>query len=291
MTQIKKILVSQPQPLNARNPYQEMEDLFGVHFDFKPLIRIEGLSAKEFRAQHINPLDYTAVLLNSRLSIDHFFRICEEMRIQVPETMHYYCISEMVANYLQKYIQYRKRKVFFTEHNKFSELLPAMNRRPNEKYIMVMSDVHNDETIRMFAEHKIEIKPAIMYRTMINEWPKEEAFDYDMVVLFTPSGVSALKTNFPNLTSENIKIACKKPSFVVFAFDPLSSERRASYASCILRNAIPFCSSSSSEVFSTPSFKRSDNVFCNSPILIKSLERLLLPCPSYNSTNKVSITN
>jgi uroporphyrinogen-III synthase len=208
MTQIKKILVSQPQPSNARNPYQEMEDLFGVHFDFKPLIRIEGLSAKEFRAQHINPLDYTAVLLNSRLSIDHFFRICEEMRIQVPETMHYYCISEMVANYLQKYIQYRKRKVFFTEHNKFSELLPAMNRRPNEKYIMVMSDVHNDETIRMFAEHKIEIKPAIMYRTMINEWPKEEAFDYDMVVLFTPSGVSALKTNFPNLTSENIKIAC-----------------------------------------------------------------------------------
>lgn len=208
MSKIQKILVSQPKPQTERNPYSEMEEQFGVKFDFRQLIHVEGLSAKEFRQQHIHPLDYTAVLFNSRLGIDHYFRLCEEMRIQVPETMHYYCISESIANYLQKYIQYRKRKVFFSENNRFEDLLPAMNRRPNEKYIMVMSDVHNDATIRMFAEHKIEILPAIMYRTVPNKWPDDEPFDYDMVVLFTPTGVHSLKENFPNLKTGDKVIAC-----------------------------------------------------------------------------------
>lgn len=208
MNTIRKILVSQPQPTAERNPYAQMAKQFGVEFDFHQLIHIEGLNAKEFRQQHINPLEYTAVLLNSRLGIDHYFRICEEMRIQVPETMHYYCISESIANYLQKYIQYRKRKVFFSETNNFMDLLPTMNRRPNEKYIMVMSDVHNDATIQQFAEKKITIQPAIMYRTVADEWPKEVPFDHDMVVLFTPSGVQALLHNFPNLKDGEKIIAC-----------------------------------------------------------------------------------
>lgn len=208
MTPIRKILVSQPRPLTEHNPYSEMARQYGVEFDFRQLIQIQGLSAKEFRQQRINPLDYTAVLLSSRLGIDHYFRICEEMRIQVPETMHYYCISESVANYLQKYIQYRKRKVFFSEHNDFADLLPAMNRRPNEKYMMVLSDVHHDDEIQMFAQHKITIQPAVLYRTVAIEWPKDEPFDYDMVVLFTPSGVQALRTNFPDLKDGDKQIAC-----------------------------------------------------------------------------------
>lgn len=205
---INKILVSQPRPATERNPYADLESRYGVKVDFRQLIHVEGLDAREFRAQHINPLDYTAVLFNSRLAIDEYFRLCGEMRITVPDSMHYYCISEAVGNYLQKYINYRKRKVFFCEHNKFEELLPAMNRRPQEKYIMVMSDVSNDDTIRMFKEHNIEIKPAIMYRTVATKWPENEPFDYDIVALFTPSGVASIKKNFPDFKQGEMRFAC-----------------------------------------------------------------------------------
>lgn len=195
---INKILISQPKPLNERNPYSEMEAQFGVTFDFQQLIHVEGLTAREFRMQHINPLDYTAVILNSRLGIEHYFRLCEEMRLNVPDSMHYYCISEAVGNYLQKFIQYRKRKVFFSEHNRFEDLLPAMYRRPQEKYLMVLSDIHNDDQINMFAENKITVQPAIMYRTVSSKWDEKKTFDYDMIALFTPSGVKSIRENFPD---------------------------------------------------------------------------------------------
>mgnify|MGYP003293277846 FL=1 len=198
MKEIKKILISQPRPLSDRNPYADMTSEYGVACDFHQLIKVEGISGREFRDQHIYLEEYTAVIVNSRLGIDHYFRMAEETRFSVPETMHYYCISEAVGNYLQKYIHYRKRKVFVAENNRFEDLLPAMHRRPQEKYLMVMSDVHNEETLNMFAENNIVVNPAIMYRTVANEWPTDKAFDYDMIVLFTPSGVSALKKNFPN---------------------------------------------------------------------------------------------
>ncbi|MBR1426292.1 MAG: uroporphyrinogen-III synthase [Paludibacteraceae bacterium] len=206
MATIQKILVSQPQPATERNPYSELQKQ-GLELHFRQLIHVEGLTAKEFRQQRINPLDYTAVLFNSRLGIDHFFRLCEEMRLTVPDSMHYYCISETVANYLIKYIQYRKRKVFFG-NNRFEDLLPAMHRRPQEKYMMVMSDVHNDETIRMFASHNIAVQPAVMYRTVASEWPKEQPFDFDMIVLFTPAGVHSLRKNFPDFQQGDKILAC-----------------------------------------------------------------------------------
>ncbi len=208
MKKITNILVSQPRPQIERNPYADMEARFGVHCDFQQLIRVESLSAREFRDQHIYLEDYTAILLNSRLGADHFFHMCEELRFQVPETMHYYCISEAVGNYLQKYIDYRKRRVFTAENNKFETLLPAMNRRPSEKYLMVMSDVHNDDDINMFAKHKIIIKPAIMYRTVPIQWPEDKPFNYDMIVLFTPSGAAALRKNFPGWEQGDTIIAC-----------------------------------------------------------------------------------
>ena len=207
MKQVKKILISQPRPQVERNPYSGMENEFGVQCDFHQLIKIEGIGVREFRDQHIYLEDYTAVIVNSRLGIDHYFRMAEEMRFSVPESMHYYCISEAVCNYLQKYIQYRKRKVFVAENNRFEDLLPAMHRRPQEKYLMVMSDVHNEETLNMFAENNIVVKPAIMYRTVASEWPKDKPFDYDMIVLFTPSGVAALRKNFPNWEQGDTVIA------------------------------------------------------------------------------------
>ena len=208
MKKIKKILVSQPQPTAERNPYADMAAKFGVSFDFRQLIHIEGLDAHDFRQQRINPLDYTAVILNSRLSADHYFRLMEELRLQVPESMHYYCNSEAVGNYLQKYIQYRKRKVFAAEHNRFEDLLPSMLRRPQERYLMVMSDVHNDGVINMFAEHGIEVKPAVMYRTVSTQWSPTDPFDYDMLVLSTPSGVQSVRKNFPDWQQGDTVIAC-----------------------------------------------------------------------------------
>lgn len=208
MKKIKKILVSQPRPLSTRNPYVDMETEFGVECDFKQLIKIEGLGVREFRDQHVYLEEYTAVIVNSRLGIDHYFRLAEETRFSVPESMHYYCISEAVGNYLQKYIQYRKRKVFVAENNRFEDLLPAMHRRPQEKYLMVLSDVHNDDDLNMFAENNIVVKPAIMYRTVANDWPADKTFDYDMIVLFTPSGVAALRKNFPDWEQGDTVIAC-----------------------------------------------------------------------------------
>ena len=208
MKKIKNILISQPRPLSERNPYADMEASYGVSCEFQQLIRVEGIGIREFRDQHVYFEEYTAVIVSSRLGIDHFFRLCEEARYTVPQTMHYYCISEAVGNYLQKYIQYRKRKVFTAENNRFEDLLPAMFRRPNEKYLMVLSDVHNDDDLNMFAENNIKVQPAIMYRTVPIEWSKEKPFNYDMIVLFTPSGVAALKKNFPDWQQGDTVIAC-----------------------------------------------------------------------------------
>ena len=205
---IKRLLVSQPKPTSEKSPYFDLAEKYGVEIEFRPFIKVEPLTSKEFRQQRISILDYSAVVFTARTGIDHFFRLCEEARYTVPQTMHYYCISEAVGNYLQKYIQYRKRKVFTAENNRFEDLLPAMFRRPNEKYLMVLSDVHNDDDLNMFAENNIKVQPAIMYRTVPIEWSKEKPFNYDMIVLFTPSGVPALKKNFPDWQQGDTVIAC-----------------------------------------------------------------------------------
>ncbi len=169
---------------------------------------MEGLSAKEFRAQHINPLDYTAVILNSKVSADQYFRMGQELHINIPETMHYYCISEAVGNYLQKYIEFRKRRIFFGEHNKFDDVMPAMNRRPQEKYMMVVGENYSDDVIRMFASHKVNVTPAVMFRQVAYQWPKEKPFDYDVIAFFTASGVRAFLDNFPGFQQGDKAFFC-----------------------------------------------------------------------------------
>lgn len=204
---IKKILVSQPAPANGKSPYLDMGQQYGFSVDFRPLIRVEGLSPKEFRAQRIYLLDYTAIIFSSKGGIDHFFRLAEEMRLTIPEEMHYYCISEQVGVYLQKYIQYRKRRVFFGENNKFDDVVPAMLRRPQEKYLMICSDVHNDAVVNMFASHGIKVDSAVMFRTVPQEVPAEELKQYDVTVLFTPTGAASLKQNCPDYLSDGRVIA------------------------------------------------------------------------------------
>ncbi len=206
---VKNILVSQPRPSTEKSPYFDMEARYGVNIHFHQFIRIEELTPREFRAQHINILDYTAIVFNSKHGIDHFFHLCQEMRISIPESMHYYCISEAIANYLQKFIQYRKRKVFFGIHSKIEELVPLMLRRPNDKFLMILADVYNEEVIKMFADNKITVKPAVMYRTVANDLTAEQkAVNYDMFVLFTPAGVQSFQQNFPDFEQGEKIIAC-----------------------------------------------------------------------------------
>ncbi len=210
---VKNILVSQPKPTTEKSPYFDMAKRHGVNFHFHQFIRVEELTPREFRAQHINILDYTAIVFNSRHGVDHFFSLCKAMRLTIPESMHYYCISEQIANYLQKYIQYRKRKVFFGPNSKMEELVAPMLRRPNDKFLMILSDVHNDEVINMFAEHKITVTPAIMYRTVQNDLTEaEKKVNYDMFVIFTPAGVQSFQQNFPDFEQGERVIASFGPA-------------------------------------------------------------------------------
>lgn len=174
--------------------------------DFRPFIKVEGLSAKEFRQQKISILNHTAVVFSSRHAIDHFFQLCTELRVTVPETMKYFCVTETVALYIQKYVQYRKRKIFFGSTGKVEDLMPTILKHKTEKYLIPMSDVHNDDVKNLFDKHKLTHTEAVMYRTVSNDFTAEEVFDHDMIVFFSPAGVSSLQKNFPDFKQDEIRI-------------------------------------------------------------------------------------
>jgi uroporphyrinogen-III synthase len=205
---IKKILVSQPQPTTEKSPYYDIIDKYSVKIDFRPFIKVEPVSAKEFRLQHINILDYSAIIFNARHGIDHFFRLCEEMRIVVPETLKYFCVSETVAHYLQKYIQYRKRKIFFSATGKFPDLITVLNKHPEEKFLYITSDMRNEETMTILETSKVNFTQGIMYRTVSNNFASDDAFDYDMLIFFSPAGIKSLLDNFPNFKQGEMLISC-----------------------------------------------------------------------------------
>ena len=209
---IKKILVSQPQPTSEKSPYFEIEAKENVAFTFHPFIKIEGLTAREFRAQKVQILDYSAIVFNSRHAIDFFFTLCKELRITLPEDMKYFGISETVALYIQKYIQYRKRKVFFGSTGKWPELVTVMAKHKTENYLVPLSDVHNDDVAQMLDAKKLKHTECVMYRTVSNDYPADKPFDFDMIVLFTPAGVESLLKNFPNFDQGETRLACFGPA-------------------------------------------------------------------------------
>ena len=205
---VKKILVSQPKPSSEKSPYYNLESDYGVSVDFRPFIKVEGLSGKEFRQQKIALGDYTAVIFTALTAIDHYFRLAKELRFEVPETMKYFCISEVVARYLQTYIVYRKRKIFFSENGKADGLIPLIEKHKTEKYLYPVADVH-DSKLNLEA-HNLTNTKAVMYRTVSNPFPKDAPFDYDIVALFTPSGVKSLLGSFPDFDQEKngVLLAC-----------------------------------------------------------------------------------
>ena len=198
--------MSQPKPTSEKSPYFDIAQKYGVQIDFHPFIKVESLSPKEFRQQKISILDHTAVVFTSRHAIDHFFGLCAEMRLTIPETMKYFCITEAVALYIQKYVQYRKRKVFFGNTGKFDDLLPHIVKHKTEKYLVPMSDVHNDDIKNALDKTKVQHDEVVMYRTVSNHFSKEEKFDFDMVIFFSPAGVASLLENFPKFEQGEMKI-------------------------------------------------------------------------------------
>jgi uroporphyrinogen-III synthase len=211
---IKRILISQPKPASDKSPYYDIANEFGAEIVFRPFIKVEGLSTREFRQQKISILEHTAVVFTSRHAIDNFFRLANEMRITIPETMKYFCVTESIALYIQKYVQYRKRKVFFGNTGKIDDLLPSMVKHKNEKYLVPLTDVHSDEIQNKLDSKKLIHKECVMYRTVTNGFTEEEkkSFDYDMLVFFSPSGIKALNEIFPDFKQNDIKIATFGPS-------------------------------------------------------------------------------
>ena len=211
---IKKILVSQPRPSSEKSPYYDIATRFDVKMIFRPFIKVEGLTAKEFRQQKINILDYTAIVFTSRHAIDHFFTLAKEMRVAIPEDMKYFCVTETIALYIQKYVQYRKRKVFFGDTGKINDLIPAMVKHKQEKYLIPMSDVHNNNVKELLDSKKLHHQECVMYRTVSNDFTPEEVktFDYDMLIFFSPSGVESLMKNFPDFNQEKVAIATFGPA-------------------------------------------------------------------------------
>ena len=205
---IKKILVSQPKPASEKSPYFDIQDQYGVECVFRPFFKVEGLSSKEFRQQKINLLDYTAVVFTSRHAVDNYFKLAKEMRITIPEDMKYFCVIETIALYIQKYVQYRKRKVFFGDTGKIDGLMGQMARHKTEKYLVPLSSVHNDDIANLLDEKKLN------HRTVSNDFSEEEIknFDYDMMLFFSPTGVKALKKNFPNFEQGNIAVGAFGPA-------------------------------------------------------------------------------
>lgn len=210
--------MSQPRPATDKSPYFDIEKKFGVELTFKPFIRVERLSVKEFRAQKVNIPDYTGIVFTSRGSVDHFFSICEEMRVVIKEDLQYYCLSETVALYLQKYINYRKRKVHFSKIGKLDDLALVMKKHNTDNILMPVADVHKED-LTIFTKAKVKLTTAVMFRTVSAEFTPEEIKSYDMLVLFTPAGINSVFNNDPDYKQEDQKIAVFGPATAKAAED------------------------------------------------------------------------
>ena len=208
---VKNILISQPAPPASGSPYTELIQNFGINIDFRPFFKVEGLSAKEFRQQRINILDYTAIVFCSKTAIDSFFRICEETRVTVPETMKYFCQSEAIAVYLQKYIVYRKRKIFFGTGTFPSIIDIILSKHKEEKILIAVTDGLKDSTSALFSNAKLNFNHAVFVKTVTNDLSDLDIKKYQMVVFYSPSDIRSLKENFPDFKQGKILFATYGP--------------------------------------------------------------------------------
>jgi uroporphyrinogen-III synthase len=209
---VKNILISQPEPVQVcKSPYGDIMKKFDVNIDFYKFITIEGVSAKEFRQNRVDIKKHTAIIFTSRQAIDHFFRIAQEMRVEVPDTMKYFCTTESTALYLQKYIQYRKRKIFFGKE-KFADLLEMIKKHKEEIYLLPCANQHKKSINEMLEKNNITYSEATIYNTLSSDLKNIDINKYDMLVFFSPAGVESLFNNFPDFRQEERVIAAFGPS-------------------------------------------------------------------------------
>jgi uroporphyrinogen-III synthase len=204
-------LVSQPKPEGDKSPYYDLADKYKLKIDFRPFIKVEGISAQEFRTQKVNIPEHTAIIMTSKAAIDHFFRIAEEIRFEVPDTMKYFCISEAVAYYLQKYVSFRKRKIFFGKQT-IEELVELMKKHKGEKFLLPCTDILRDKIPETLEENNINFTKATLYRTVASDLSDLEDVYYDMLVFFSPGGIESLMKNFPDFKQNNTFIAAFGPT-------------------------------------------------------------------------------
>ena len=203
---VKSILVTLPRPENDKSPYFALAEKYNLKLDFRGFIHVEGVSAKDVRKEKINFADYSAVIFTSKNSVDHFFRVCGEMRHEVSAEMKYFCISETIALYLQKYIQYRKRKIFFGKQSP-KDLEDVLKKHTKEKFLFPCSDVANESTHRWLQDNGYDFTPAVLFKTVISDIKDLEKVFYDVIVFFSPSSVQSLFENFPEFKQKETRIA------------------------------------------------------------------------------------
>lgn len=210
---IKKILISQPKPTSETSPYFSLEKEYGVELVFRPFIKVEGLTNLEFRQQKVSILSHTAVVFTSRHAIDFFFKLTKELRLNIPEEMKYFCVTETISLYIQKYVQYRKRKVFFGTSGRIDDLIPLMVKHKTENYLVPLSSVHNDDIAKKLTAKGLRFTECVMYRTLSDPFTEEEIkhFDYDMLIFSTPTGVKYLTQAFPGMKKDQVKIGVFGP--------------------------------------------------------------------------------
>lgn len=209
---VKTILISQPEPPSIKSPYYDLERKYNVKLDFYPFIIVEGVTSKEFRKQKVDVQNQTAIIFTSRNAIDHFFRLCEELRMKVNGDMKYFCISEAVALYLQKFIVYRKRKIFFGNGSVDSLLETMLKHKTKEKYIVPVNDLMHKKVCKTLRDNEIEYRDAVLYRTVCNQCEEIISKQHDVLVFFSPSGVKSLFENVPNYKQGKTVVATFGPA-------------------------------------------------------------------------------
>lgn len=203
---VKTILISQPEPKMENSPYTQLVEKEKVKVDFRPFIHVEGVKAKDVRQQKIDLNHFTAIILTSRNAVDHFFRIAEDMRFKVPDSLKYFCQSEAVAYYLQKYVVYRKRKIYVGQRT-FNELLPLIKKYSEEKFLLPSSDTLKDSVSQALDELHVNWKRGVFYKTIFNDLSDLKDTYYDILVFFSPSGIESLFKNFPDFKQNDTRIA------------------------------------------------------------------------------------
>lgn len=204
---VKNILVSQPQPPDLeKSPYGELSKRFNVKIDFHKFIKVEGITAKEFRMAKGSFSGHTAIILTSRHAVDHFFRMAQELRFEVPDSLKYFCISESTAYYLQKYVQYRKRKIFYGKQN-FADLIDVIKKHEEEVFLVPASDVHKQNMFTLLDKEKVNYSKAVIYRTVASNLSKLDIDKYDLMIFFSPAGIRSLQNNFPDYNQGDKVIA------------------------------------------------------------------------------------